>query len=271
MAQPLPQQANPQVGNSLAKAVRKMEHKHLIPKFSSFNVITVVSYAASAAMIFGGVVPYIPQYIDIYKSKNIDGFSTYVCLALLLANILRILFWFGHPFEFPLLAQSVIMIFAMLVLLELCIRIKREGDINLRKRYLWNLDMASFWNWTNFRDYVQFILIFITMGGWVTYSLLEVPVYLETLGFISVFTEAMLGSPQFYRNYRNKSTDGMSIKMVVMWMCGDTFKTGYFIVKDAPVQFWVCGSLQVSIDLAILYQVFHYRRRGFGKQHTGQD
>ncbi len=79
--------------NSLAEAVRKMEHKHLIPKFSSFNIITVVSFAASAAMVFGGVVPYIPQYVDIYRSRNTEGFSTYVCLALLIANILRILFW----------------------------------------------------------------------------------------------------------------------------------------------------------------------------------
>ncbi len=55
-----------------------------------------------------------------------------------------------------------------------------------------------------------------------------------------------------------------------MWFCGDTFKTGYFIVKEAPVQFWVCGMLQVSIDLAILYQVYRYKQRT-GKEHTVQD
>lgn len=77
----------------MVDAVEGVEHAHLIPKFSSVNIITVVSVAASAAMIFGGVVPYIPQYIDIYKSRNTDGFSTHVCLALLIANILRILFW----------------------------------------------------------------------------------------------------------------------------------------------------------------------------------
>lgn len=55
--------------------------------------------------------------------------------------------------------------------------------------------------------------------------------------------------------------------MVAMWFCGDTFKTGYFIIKDAPVQFSVCGSLQVTIDIAILYQVLYYRR----KQITSKD
>ncbi len=83
----------PKMKNSFAEAVKKIEHGHLIPKFASFHILSVVSFAASAAMVFGGVVPYIPQYFDIYKSANTDGFSTDVCLALLIANILRILFW----------------------------------------------------------------------------------------------------------------------------------------------------------------------------------
>ena len=38
-------------------------------------------------------------------------------------------------------------------------------------------------------------------------------------------------------------------------MCGDTFKTTYFYLRDTPPQFFICGALQVSIDLAILAQV----------------
>ena len=82
-----------EVKQGIAKAVEDLDHRHLIPKFASLNFISVVSFAASAAMVFGGVVPYIPQYYDIYKSKHTEGFSTHVCLALLIANILRILFW----------------------------------------------------------------------------------------------------------------------------------------------------------------------------------
>ena len=43
--------------------------------------------------------------------------------------------------------------------------------------------------------------------------------------------------------------------MVLMWTCGDTFKTTYFYLRDTPPQFFICGALQVSIDLAILAQV----------------
>lgn len=35
--------------------------------------------------------------------------------------------------------------------------------------------------------------------------------------------------------------------MVIMWTLGDMFKTGYFIVRKAPSQFWICGTLQASI------------------------
>lgn len=57
----------------------------------------------------------------------------------------------------------------------------------------------------------------------------------------------LTGAPQFIRNFKNKSTYGMSIHMVIMWTLGDMFKTVYFILRKAPSQFWICGTLQVSI------------------------
>lgn len=50
-----------------------------------------------------------------------------------------------------------------------------------------------------------------------------------------------------------------SISMVVLWTCGDVFKTTYFFLRAAPLQFWICGMLQVTIDLLILMQVYIYR------------
>ena len=49
-----------------------------------------------------------------------------------------------------------------------------------------------------------------------------------------------------------------SVAMVAMWTSGDLFKTVYFITRNAPVQFAICGCLQVSIDVAILLQVVFY-------------
>ncbi|XP_038070419.1 solute carrier family 66 member 2-like [Patiria miniata] len=221
----------------------------------------LVSWIASFFMIFGGIIPFVPQYMDIRRTENADGFSTYVCLTLMVANILRILFWFGHPFELPLLAQSIIMLFTMMAMLHLCTKVNRIQEITIRKRRFIDFETKHFWNWTYFVDYVIFITVFSILGGVITYFLAGQSIFVEILGFLAVFVEAMLGMPQFYRNFQNKSTVGMSIKMVCCWFSGDIFKTIYFILKQAPAQFWVCGIMQVTIDVAILTQVCYYTNK----------
>jgi len=54
------------------------------------------------------------------------------------------------------------------------------------------------------------------------------------------------------------SVCGCSVKMVLMWSAGDIFKTLYFVLRHTPAQFWLCGSAQVLIDMAIMLQVFYY-------------
>ncbi|XP_060232980.1 solute carrier family 66 member 2 isoform X2 [Meriones unguiculatus] len=241
----------------------------------------LVSWVAAGAMVFGGVVPYIPQYRDIRRTQNADGFSTHVCLVLLVANILRILFWFGRHFESPLLWQSIVMILTMLLMLKLCTEVRVANELNVKRRSFTDFDPHHFWHWSNFADYVQCVLAFTGVAGYVTYLSIDSALFVETLGFLAVLTEAMLGVPQLYRNYRHRSTEGMRIwmlvqclaaasscccalpkllKMVLMWTSGDTFKTAYFLLNGAPLQFSVCGLLQVMVDLAILGQAYAFAR-----------
>ncbi|XP_041739703.1 solute carrier family 66 member 2 isoform X2 [Coregonus clupeaformis] len=220
----------------------------------------LVTWIAAGAMVFGGVLPYIPQYRDIRRTQNAEGFSTYVCLVLLVANILRILFRFGRYFETPLLWQSIIMIATMLIMLNLCTNVRVATELQTKRRSFTDFDWSHFWSWSRFVDYLQCVMAFTLLAAYITYLLLDSSVFVETLGFLAVFTEAMLGTPQLYCNYQNKSTEGMSIKMVMMWTSGDTFKTGYFLLTEAPVQFWTCGLLQVGVDIAILFQVYYYSR-----------
>lgn len=223
-------------------------------------VTNLVKWTAAGAMVFGGVVPYVPQYRDIKRSENAEGFSTYVCLVLLVANSLRIFFWFGRHFEYPLLAQSVIMILTMLIMLRLCVLVTSLHEVSTGRRAFIDFDSRFFWKWNRFSDYLQAYALFTAIGSYVTYLLIDSAIFVEGIGFLAVFTEAMLGTPQFYRNFQNKSTVGMSIPMVLMWTSGDVFKTVYFIANQAPVQFWICGLLQVGVDVAILFQVWYYAR-----------
>uniref|UniRef100_A0A8C8CFG7 Solute carrier family 66 member 2 n=1 Tax=Oncorhynchus tshawytscha TaxID=74940 RepID=A0A8C8CFG7_ONCTS len=197
----------------------------------------LVAWIAVGAMVFCGVV----------QTQNAEGFSTYDCLVLLVANILRILFRFGRYFETPLLWQSMVVIATMLIMLDLCTNVRVATELQTKKR---SFTCHHFWSWSRFVDYIVNI----------TYLLLDSSVFVETLGFLAVFAEAMLGTPWLYCNYQNKSTEGMSIKVVMMWTSGDTFKTSYFLLTEAPVQFWTCGLLQVGVDITILFQVYYYSR-----------
>ncbi|XP_022698457.1 PQ-loop repeat-containing protein 1-like isoform X3 [Varroa jacobsoni] len=202
-------------------------------------------------------------YREILRTKNADGFSTFVCLALLVANILRIFFWFCVRFETPLLIQSIIMTTAMLLMIHLCIRTRREQLITPppKTKTFHDLEWRHFWQWTDFLSYVECTIIFTIIAGSVVFLFKDVTVVVEFVGLVAVLTEALLGMPQFYKNFVNKSTAGMSTSMVMLWLFGDVFKTAYFVLRDSPVQFVLCGILQVSIDLAILSQLWLYRHR----------
>ncbi|XP_035445757.1 solute carrier family 66 member 2 isoform X3 [Spodoptera frugiperda] len=220
----------------------------------------VIGWGAAGAMIVGGVAPYIPQYLQIKKTQDAEGFSLYVCLTLLVANTLRILFWFGKRYEIPLLIQSLVMNMTMFGMIHLCVNVRKKNQIiRARERIFTDMERKYFWAWTDFQSYIDCMLVFSVLGGAITYLLIEFSPFVELIGFLALFTEAMLGAPQIARNHKNKSTEGMSVCMVVMWTCGDLFKTTYFVLREAPPQFWLCGCLQVSLDIVILSQVWWYR------------
>ena len=72
-----------------------------------------------------------------------------------------------------------------------------------------DFDPHHFWHWSSFADYVQCVLAFTGVAGYITYLSIDSALFVETLGFLAVLTEAMLGVPQLYRNYRHRSTEGM--------------------------------------------------------------
>ncbi|XP_047515687.1 solute carrier family 66 member 2 isoform X1 [Pieris napi] len=262
----------------------------------------LVGWGAAGAMIIGGIAPYIPQYRQIKKTQDAEGFSLYVCLTLLIANTLRILFWFGKRYEIPLLLQSIVMNVTMFIMIHLCVNVRKKNQIirareriftgtifmlyillccingsaqpdetarwlgqqsgvtgGEKPRRFYDMDRKYFWAWTDFQSYVDCMLVFSVLGAAITYLLIEVSPFVEFIGFLAVFTEAMLGAPQIIKNHQNKSTEGMSVSMVIMWTCGDVFKTAYYVIREAPTQFWVCGGLQVMLDIVILLQVWWFR------------
>lgn len=217
-------------------------------------------WGCAGAMVVGGVVPYVPQYRQIKRTQDSEGFSLLVCLTLLVANTLRIMFWFGKHFEYPLLIQSIIMNITMFAMIHLCVKVRNRNQLmQARQRIFTDFDARYFWNWSDFQSYIDCMLVFTIFASLCMYVFIEYVVFVELIGFMAVFTEAMLGTPQLLKNFRSKSTEGMSIWMVILWTFGDIFKTLYSLFRHAPKQFWICGSLQVGIDVLILLQVYIYK------------
>ncbi|CAG5958411.1 unnamed protein product [Menidia menidia] len=82
---------------------------------------TLVSLAASLLMVFGGALPYVPQFQEIQRSSNTEGFSTRV---------------FGKQFELTLLLQSVVMILTMFAMLHLCCAVQNANRVSTKQRRL---------------------------------------------------------------------------------------------------------------------------------------
>ncbi|CAD6186476.1 unnamed protein product [Caenorhabditis auriculariae] len=120
--------------------------------------------------------------------------------------------------------------------------------------------LSAFWAWHDLWSFLIALGAFSAFWGLMTFLLSGFTWYVESLGMVSLLVEASLGSPQLLRNFQRKSTQGMSIPMVMAWLCGDLAKTGYFVATGSPVQFWVCAILQITIDILILLQVFIYRK-----------
>ncbi|XP_023324576.1 PQ-loop repeat-containing protein 1 [Eurytemora carolleeae] len=244
------------------------------------DLLKLITFGCEVAIMIGGVVPFIPQYIQIKSKQTTQGFSLYVCLALLLANTLR-----AAVFEVKSgLSEALVFVTPGSLVgsnearkaihknhsselhsphfLELIVNERR------RERVFTDLDLGYFWAWTDFTSYLEFIMSVAAIGAMFMYFLLDFPPFVETVGFLAVFMEAMLGVPQFYRNFRQRSTYGMSLPMVCMWTTGDVFKTSYFYLRNTPAQFFICGSLQVCVDLMILSQVWMYRESTMKKKRS---
>jgi len=230
---------------------------------SSSTGDAVATVLSKVFIIFGGVLPYIPQYRDIKRSGDASGFSTFVCLLLILANTLRITYWVGHHFDEALLAQSVLMILTMFVMLDLCVRMERlrKQALNLPivEKYFTDFKMEEFWQWTNLSSYIQVTVLTSVLSLLTVYLFIHYVLVVEAIGYAALLTESCLAVPQFLKNQRSRSVQGMNVTMIIMWAAGDAFKAVFYVWKKQPLPFIICASIQLFMDFLIMLQIafFH--------------
>lgn len=124
--------------------------------------------------------------------------------------------------------------------------------------------LKVFWRWTRFTDYAQFMILFTLIVGAVTYIfavLFPIAAYPNIIGTLSVAFEACFAFPQILRIWSQKSAVGIRWEMVATWLLGDGLKTAYYILLAVPVQFLVCGILQMCLDLTVAILMVVFRKR----------
>ncbi|KAI8981860.1 PQ loop repeat-domain-containing protein, partial [Mycotypha africana] len=213
-----------------------------------------LSVGLSIAMIVGPVIGYIDQYFLIKRKQSSDGFNIMTCAILLFANVLRIFFWFGKRFEVTLLLQSIAMIITMVILLQVVVKYKHERRSTLDLFYNETGLFKSFWKWEYYSSYIKCITVFILVMAFLHLFLERYAVYVEILGYLSLGIESTLPLPQCISNFKNRSTHGFSSLVLATWFLGDSFKLFYFIFTEAPLQFIICGSIQLFIDSLIVLE-----------------
>ena len=48
--------------------------------------------------------------------------------------------------------------------------------------------------------------------------------------------------------------------MVLLWFIGDSMRVAYYAYKAQPIQFFLGSSVAILIDIAIMCQIFRYRK-----------
>lgn len=223
-----------------------------------------LNFCVDVGMIIGPTSGYFFQYNLIRRTKSLGSFSTYTCAILIFSNILRIYFWFGTRFATALLLQSILMIVVQLFLLKECVQYKpRRMSLTPKYGISEKYKPKNFWRWDNYRTYIESIVYMTVFFGVLTFIFLNDQIYMEFIGYISVMIEACLGFPQLFSNWKNKSTAGLSMELILLWFTGACGKTLFFILNSQPVQFIICGFIQLINDIWILFQMYTYRSDGY--------
>lgn len=232
----------------------------------------IILYISAVGLAIGPILGYIPQYLDIKRTRHYQGFSSVICFILLTSNILRILSYILERFDLALLIQSILMIIVQLLILQLIVKLSSRdilpvnsitgstGRVVLVDNRTF---LSAFWAWKSFFHYILFLTCFTSVFGAIVLVeelFFHSPLLRVTFLYLSTLIESTLCMPQVYRNWVNKSTAGLNKSLVASWFGGDVFKLGYYIFSRAPTPFTVCAAIQISVDIIIAFQIFRYRK-----------
>ena len=243
---------------------------------SSSSSPSILKLSADFLMIFLPSFGYFFQAIKFQKTKSSKGFSKSLCLLLLLANILRIYFYIGRPFEKSLLYQSIVVIISQIYLIHYYLKYQERSKDELppEKSILnhmtsWNeiITPSKIWKWDYEIDYYKFILFLFFFMSFICYLIGKDKIkFYDIIGTISVSIETFIEIPQIKENCATKNVKNLSGAMVLMWFIGDLFKSTYNIANNSPIQMIIGGLIQNCEDVILSSQLIIYGENGIANR-----
>ena len=223
-------------------------------------------------MIFIPSVGYFFQAMKFKQTKSTKGFAKFLCFLLLIANILRCIFWLGKRFNLVLLFQALVVIVSQIYLIHVYFQYQDELPYKSENKSLFEyiinwketLNIHNIWNWNDEIEYYKFILFFsffmLTICYFTGY---HNEFFFELIGTVSVACETFIEVPQIKENCFTKNTENLSGMMVFLWLVGDLFKTWYNFIYKSPMQMLVGGIVMNCEDIILNSQMIMYSENNF--------
>ncbi|KAI8977314.1 PQ loop repeat-domain-containing protein [Mycotypha africana] len=86
-------------------------------------------------------------------------------------------------------------------------------------------------------------------------------------GYLSILCWLIVFTPQLWENYTRKSGDGLSVTFLVIWLAGDVFNLLGVIMQDLLVTMFVLALYYTVADMALIWQVFYYKKKRSQHKH----
>ncbi|KAK4544265.1 hypothetical protein LTR36_004475 [Oleoguttula mirabilis] len=229
----------------------------------------VITRIAPVFIVTSPVTSYADQIWSIHKSRSSAGFSLDIPLIMLVSSILKLFYWLGAHYDFPLLIQASIMVVVQVVLLHEALETRppvgaqhslnqpfaegRDGDGYVTRPF-------SFWQWRDRKPYWRFLAYYTAALLALQMLIGTTDSYVQIQGYLALGIEAVLPIPQILENHRKRSCKGFRLSVLVNWLIGDVFKMTYFFLSDGgiPWAFKLCGLFQAACDCFLGVQYWMY-------------
>jgi uncharacterized protein with PQ loop repeat len=217
-----------------------------------------LAYSLSiASLVFYSIV-YVPQFLVIYKSKSSSGISLWMLLLWTQADVLSLIGTIVlHMYtNIIMISWYHFMVGVLMIVFVLYYRDKYNDNYENTQRFT-----------KEYKIQVLSTIIFICTNT-VICVILNVIITRshdligEVIGWITTVFYIVGRFPQMWLNYKNKSTEGLSILMYVFTILGNATYTAVITLDNETIQSnmpWIVSSVvMIVLDLYIIYQHYYY-------------